>query len=164
MDDHSEDLLSAIETLRRDLRSDPEIRIRNGALCSSVEKFGAYKPFPNRRFLAGTEQWVIIYLEVGDYMSRQNDGTWQTDLSQRVRIIRDHDGMEVWDSQWQSTVDRSRAKRTDFHTVYKVLIPKALGVGKFVMKVQVRDEQTGAEDETTLDFNLVADPSKVDRW
>jgi hypothetical protein len=39
-----------------------------------------------------------------------------------------------------------------------ITLPKALSVGKYTLKVRLRDEKSGAETEGSLPFEMVADP------
>ncbi len=101
-----------------------------------------------------------MYVEIDDFTSEPNEkGEWVTELSQQITIYADRDGIPVWRSgDMQTAVDRSQKKRNDFFLLQIITLPKALSVGKYHMKVQVRDEKSGAEAEDAIEFEMVADP------
>ncbi|MCH7765653.1 MAG: hypothetical protein IH916_03770 [Acidobacteria bacterium] len=130
------------------------------SMCYRVEGFGKYEQFDHYHFLAHTEQQVIVYVEIGEFTSEPNEkGEWITELSQQITIYADRDGIPVWRSgDMQSAIDRSQKQRNDFFLLQIITLPKALSVGKYHMKVRVRDEKSGAEAEEAIEFEMVADP------
>lgn len=155
-------MLEAVTMLREKLTG--SLAIPTAALCYRVDGFGIYDPFPKSSFLADSEQQVIVYLEIDDFTSELNpQGKWKTELSQLLTIYSD-DGLIVWGGRdWEMAVDVSQQKRTDFFTIQVVTFPDALGVGIYTLKIRIRDEHSGAEAETALPFELVADPALATR-
>ena len=47
--------------------------------------------------------------------------------------------------------------RRDFFTTQLIALPPALSVGKYHLKIRVRDEHSGAEAEDSVPFQMVAD-------
>jgi hypothetical protein len=150
---------AAVESLRARLKVEPELQLANAALASSVEGFGKMRVFEPAKFLAHSEQKVIVYVEVDKFASEANEqGEYVTELAQQLVIYSDRDGIPVWQEDWQTAVDRTRAKRQDFFMRQIVTLPKALSVGPYHMKVRVRDRKSGAEAEASIPFEMVADP------
>jgi len=57
--------------------------------------------------------------------------------------------------------DRSRTRRRDFYIVQRIDLPANLSVGKYNLKVAVRDRHApgGAEAEAVVPIQIVADAS-----
>ena len=152
-------LLSAVTHLRETIDRTPPLTIATAALCTVVRGFGDYEPFQKYAFVAHTEQRAIIYLEMEHFTSELNSqGEWITELSQEVTIYSDRDGIPVWSEVWQKAVDKSRNQRQDFFTVQIITLPRALSVGKYQLKIRMRDEKSGALAEESIPFEMVADP------
>jgi len=149
----------AANTLHDSLIQKPELQLSTTALCTRVGGFGDFTPFSKNSFLAHSEQKTIVYLEIGDFTSQPNDkGEYVTELSQQLIVYSDRDGIPVWTEDWQSAVDVTKNQRQDFFTVQVITLPKALSVGKYTLKIRVRDEKSGAETEGSIPFEMVADP------
>ena len=150
---------AAANTLHDSLTQKPELQLSTTALCTRVGGFGDFTPFSKNSFLAHSDQKTIVYLEIGDFTSQPNDkGEFVTELSQQLIIYSDRDGIPVWTEDWQSAVDVTKNQRQDFFTVQVITLPKALSVGKYTLKIRVRDEKSGAETEGAIPFEMVADP------
>ncbi len=158
--DVEEAITRGIAELRDAVTKEPQLQFPTLALCYKVDGFGKYKQFDHYRYLAHSEQRVIVYVEIEDFDSELNEnGEWVTQLAQQVTIYSDRDGIPVWRSgDMQVATDRSRKKRNDFFLLQIITIPKALSVGQYHMKVHVRDELSGAEAEDAIEFEMVADP------
>ena len=159
----NEELESAVAKaaggLRDSLVKPPQLSLPKAILCTRVGGFGDYSPFERNSFLAASQQKVIVYLEIDEFVSELNaSNEYVTELAQQLTIYSDRDGIPVWKEDWQTAVDMSRNKRQDFFTVQMITFPQALSVGKYQLKVRVRDEKSGAEAETSIPFEMVADP------
>lgn len=160
--DTEEAIVEAVAKLRETLVNPPALALPTAALCTRVNGFGDYTTFEKYTFLAQSQQKAIVYLEIGEFTSVMNDkGEYVTKLAQQLTIYADRDGIPVWKEDWQTAVDTTRNQRQDFFTVQVITLPKALTVGKYQLKVRVRDEQSQAEAETSIPFELVADPRLV---
>ena len=149
----------SIAELRRSITREPQLTIPAAHLCTVVDGFADYQKFPKYSFLAMSGQQAVVYTEVGSYMSELDDsGEYVTRLSQKLTIYSERDGIPVWSEDWFSTVDRVTTKRRDFFLTQVMTIPQSLGVGRYNLKIQLRDETTGAETETAIAFDMVADP------
>ncbi|HRP62131.1 MAG TPA: hypothetical protein PK400_02435 [Phycisphaerales bacterium] len=154
-----ETLREAVDLLRAALHTEPRLMLDTVALCTRVGGFGDYDPFNKYAFLAHSEQKAIVYLEIANFTSELNaKNEWVTELSQQITIYSDRDGIPVWREDWQTAVDVTKNRRNDFFVVQIITLPKALSVGKYQLKVRVRDEKSKAEAEGTIHFELVADP------
>lgn len=154
-----ETLREAVDLLRAALHTEPRLMLDTVALCTRVGGFGDYDPFNKYAFLAHSEQKAIVYLEIANFTSELNPkNEWVTELSQQITIYSDRDGIPVWREDWQTAVDVTKNRRNDFFVVQIITLPKALGVGKYQLKVRVRDEKSKAEAEGAIHFELVADP------
>jgi len=152
-------LLHALDELRAALSTQPQLYVETLALCTRVGGFGDYDPFNRYSFLAHSEQQAVLYLEIAGFTSDLNQQSqWVTELSLQLMIYADRDGIPVWREDWQTAVDVSRNKRQDFFMVQILTLPKALSVGRYHLKVRVRDEKSGAEAEGSIPFEMVADP------
>ena len=152
-------IVEAVAKLREALVNQPALRLPAAVLCTRVGGFGDYTPFEKYVFLAQSQQKAILYLEIADFISELNGkGEHVTQIAQQLTIYSDSDGIPVWKEDWQTAVDVTKVKRQDFFTVQVITLPKALSVGKFHLKVRVRDEKSQAEAETSIPFEMVADP------
>lgn len=154
---------TATTELQRRLKQTPDLEMPTLALCTRVGGFGDFDEWmilndmDQYSFIAHTKQPVIIYLEMEGFTSNLNDkDLWETVTSQHLTIYSDRDGIPVWKEDWQSASDQSRKRRRDYFTVQKFDLPRGLSVGRYQLKVRVRDEKTGAETEQNIPFTMTA--------
>lgn len=158
-EDRRQAILGSVTQLAQTLDQRPPLAISSASLCTRVRGFGDYDEFDKASFLAQAQQRLIVYVELDNFTSALNDQQqWVTELAQELVIYSDRDGIPVWSESWQSVVDVTRNKRQDFFTVQLVTLPAALSVGKYYLKVRMRDEATGAMAEKSIAFEMVADP------
>jgi hypothetical protein len=157
-------LVQEIEALHRALDRQPELVVAQASLCTRVGGFGDYDEFTRNAeghyaFLAHSEQQAVVYVEIEDFSSEANEqGQWVTELAQQLVVISERDGIPVWREDWQAGVDLSRKRREDFFIVQVITLPERLSVGRYNLKIRIRDDHSGAEAEATIDFEMVADP------
>ncbi len=160
-----EALPGAVAELHRSLTKEPQLHLNHAALTSRVSGFGAYDEFKTNdagryAFLAHSSQQAVVYMEIEDFTSELNaNAEWVTELSQQLVIFSDRDGIPVWRQPWQPVVDVTKNRRHDFYIVQVVTFPEQLSVGRYQLKISVRDEKSKAEAEASLEFEMVADPS-----
>jgi hypothetical protein len=153
-----EAIVNAVLELQKSLVQEPELKLPAAAMCWRVGGFGDYQPFERNAFLAHSEQQVILYLEIDGFTSELNKmNQWLTEISQQLEIINDSDGIPVWSEPWQKAVDVTSHQRRDFFTTQIITLPKPLSVGRYHLKIRVRDERSGAEAEESITFEMVAD-------
>ncbi len=156
-------MTTATNELQQRLKLTPDLELPTLALCTRVRGFGDFDEWTVRNdqdqysFIAHSAQPVIIYLEMEGFTSDlNNDDLWETVTSQHLTIYSDRDGIPVWKEDWQSASDHSRKQRRDYFTVQKFTLPRGLSVGRYQLKVRVRDEKTGAETEQNIPFTMTA--------
>ena len=143
-----------LETAMR-LRSQADLSIRKLALCERVIAFGNYKPM-KPRFVAGRKNEALVYCELGNVSSRQNDnGEWESTLGQEA-VLYTADGQPIWSNPRRSVPDRSRSRRQDFFVIQQITLPPNLGIGRYILKVTVYDEQVKRLAEANVDVDIVA--------
>jgi hypothetical protein len=137
------------------VRSEAELTIPTIAICSRVQGFGVYDPMPTT-LRAGVDNPVIIYCEVGNFASQQDDkGMWETRLSQEAVLYTDT-GYPAWRDKSVMPPDMSRNRRHDFFVVKKVTLPRTLNVGRYNLKVSIFDEQVKRIAENSVPIELIA--------
>jgi hypothetical protein len=141
------------------LRSEAELSIPTIALCTRVDSFAVYKPMSAPRFPAGADNQVIVYCEVANFTSVQNnDKIWETRLTQEMTLYTET-GMAVWPekSDSQLFVDLARNRRHDFFIPRKVRLPADLTIGRYLLKVTITDPQSNRLAEATTPIEIVAE-------
>jgi len=135
------------------------LRITDARLCTRVNGFGDYVELGVNAFLAGRPSPVIVYTQVDRFASRASAGGRQTvELSQELNIYHDADGAHCWKRPAQTISESTRSKRRDFYLTNAIELPPTLTIGKYRLKVTMRDLTGSAVAETTIPFSIVADP------
>lgn len=143
------------------------LALGNVALCTRVESFGRYSTYPTNRFIAGRASAAILYVEVGNFAqvplgNASLDGSgegYAVELAQQARLFHD-DGTLQWKYSSATIRDTSRTRRRDFFVVQRIELPANLSIGKYTLKVTVRDMGSGGmEAEATVPIQIVADPT-----
>lgn len=144
------------------------------SLCSRVDGFGRYTPLGARgraagdpmRFLAGRVQPAIVYCEL-DHFTQSEDGEregYTSEFTTRIELFHD-DGSRQWRADEATIRDHTLTRRRDLYLVQRIDLPANLSVGKYNLKVTVRDRlaagNTGAECETIVPVEIVADARLV---
>jgi hypothetical protein len=152
---------ATIEALVAALGGGPKLAIPRTELCTKVERFGQFAPIASRKFLARSNARFIVYSELDGFSSALEGGRFVTRLASRVSIETDRDGVEVWrrSPEWTAVVDASEVRRDEFFVAEIVPLNEYLSVGSYRLKVELRDEATGATATSTVPFHIVADPS-----
>jgi hypothetical protein len=140
----------------------PAVRIERLVLCRRVEGFGRYTPLSSMRFLAGRPAQAVIYTEVqgfADQPSSKTAGEVSTELGQTVELWLDADGTKQLAIPEQVVRESTRTRRRDYFLVQRLILPPTLSVGRYNLKVRVRDVVTGTEAERGIAIEIVADSS-----
>ena len=135
------------------------------ALCQRVESYGRFTPFAANRFLAGRPIAMIVYTEVENFAQTPSgatsDETYTVEMGQELDLYLDNGGMLQWRQPELVVRDVSKSKRRDYYLVQRIELPANLSVGKYNLKVIVRDKSAaggrGAEAETNIPIQIVAD-------
>lgn len=144
------------------------LRIARAALCSRVETFGKFTTLPNDAFVAGRPIRAIVYSELDGFSTRaasENDRPMRgvplseqvsVDLQQSLALFQDSTGLQVWTRPPQTVVETSRNKRRDFYLIQQIELPRTLGIGRYNLKITVKDRNSGAESESILPITITA--------
>lgn len=164
-----------VEGVLSTLREAAAVRIARTALCTRVEGFGQYQPFPEYTFLAGRATRMIVYTEIENFSHRAahsgdpgantlaGSDLLAVELSQELRLWHDADGSMQWRMPEQPIVEVGRHKRRDFFLVQQIELPPTLSVGKYNLKITIRDKVSGGVDERSIPIKIVADPGVIGR-
>jgi hypothetical protein len=151
----------------------PQLKIGRALLCTRVQGFGRYDPYDTNTFIARRPIRAIVYIELDGFLSRPARGVDPVDssmslsdqvsveLSQSLTLFHDPSGLQAWHRPAKSVVDTSRNKRRDFYLIQQIELPDTLSVGKYNLKVTVKDVTSGSEAEAVLPISVVADASAV---
>jgi hypothetical protein len=141
------------------LRAESDLSLPTLTLCRKVEGFGVYDPIEPARFSAGKEHPAIIYCEVANFSSQQNDKKmWSTKISEE-EVLYTESGLPIWPAKpaQRTIADQSRNRRHDFFIVKLIRLPATLSVGRYLLKVTVVDQQTNRMAEGTIPIDIVAE-------
>jgi hypothetical protein len=138
------------------LSTQADLSIPTLTLCTKVEGFGRYDAIEPAHFVAQKEQQAIVYLELENFSSKQNDAKmWQTDVTQEA-VLYTEDGLQVWADKTQRIQDLCRNRRHDFFLRTLVKFPGNLTVGRYMLKVTIVDQQANHVAEASLPIQMVA--------
>lgn len=149
------------------------LKIPRAALCSRVSGFGHFDAFPTTTFIAGRPIRAIVYVEVDGFAARparEGDPVQQgvplaeqlsVDLAQSLTLYQDPSGLLSWHRPARPVIETSRNKRRDFYIIQQIELPPTLSIGRYNLKVMVRDRTTGGESEAILPIQIVGDRSAV---
>jgi hypothetical protein len=137
------------------LSSQSDLTIPTIALCRRVSGFGTYDPM-DARFVAGNKVEAIVYCEVGNVASQQNqEGVWESRLTQEA-VLYTEGGQRVWSNPPRAIVDKSRNRRHDFCVAQMLTLPGNLSINRYILKVTVKDEQAKRMAEAAMPIQIVA--------
>ena len=125
-------------------------------LCTRVDNFGLYTPLPRNVFIAGRTTPVIVYSEIDHFHPQPiAGGKYEVRLSQEITLYEDG-GLDVWHEAPAAIIDQSRNQRRDFYIVQQITLPANLTVGRYQLKITLRDEYGGTRAERTLPLEIIA--------
>lgn len=155
------EVAAVLDRIRRELDSRAGLRILRAELCTRVTGFGQYETFPANRFIAGRAQPVIVYAEVDRFGHRESTGPdgrprYEIELSQRLELYHVADNLNTWNraAEMDKTVSRNLVR--DYYLINQVTLPANLSIGKYHLKVVMRDLITGNMAETIIPIEIVA--------
>ncbi len=137
------------------------LTIKRAALCTSVQGYGRYETFPSYRFIAGRAQEVIVYTELERFAQRETTGPdglprYETSLSQRLELYHVADDLNTWNRAAESVNDETRNRLRDYYLINQVRLPGNLGVGRYHLKIVMRDLISDKVAETIIPIEIVA--------
>lgn len=154
----------------------PMLSLGTVALCRKVEAFGRFSAYPGSTFVAARKVPMIVYTEVENYaQARESElpsigatqkttgDRWALELSQEIHLY-SSDGTLCWSVREQSHRDTSQSKRRDFFLVQRIDLPSTLTIGRYTLKVIVRDKAAAVVvsagepvAEVNIPISIVAD-------
>lgn len=151
----------ALERVKRDLDRASGIRVARALLCTRVDGFGKYEPFASNEFVAGTAQEVIVYVEVDRFGHREimgNDGQprFEVEMSQRLELYHVADDLNTWNRAAEVDRSVSRNRVRDYYLINKITLPRNLGVGRYHLKVVMRDLVDEKVAEAIIPIRMLA--------
>ncbi len=151
----------ALDRVKRDLDRASGIRVARALLCTRVDGFGKYEPFASNEFVAGVAQEVIVYVEVDRFGHREltgNDGQprYEVEMSQRLELYHVADDLNTWNRRAEVDRSVSRNRVRDYYLINKITLPKNLGVGRYHLKVVMRDLIDEKVGEAIIPIRMVA--------
>lgn len=138
------ELASELDSMRIQLAEWSGVVITRAALCTRVEGYGRFETFPSYRFLAGIEHEIIVYTELENFTQRESIGPdglprFNIELSQRLELYHVADDLNTWNRSADTVRDESRNRLRDYYLTNRVWLPPTLGVGRYHLKVVMRD-------------------------
>jgi hypothetical protein len=162
------EVAAVLDRIRRELDSRAGLRILRAELCTRVNGFGQYETFPANRFIAGRAQPVIVYAEVDRFGHRESIGPdgrprYEIELSQRLELYHVADNLNTWNraAEMDKTISRNLVR--DYYLINQVTLPANLSIGKYHLKVVMRDLITGNMAETIIPIEIVAGSTPAGR-
>ncbi|MBO6514519.1 MAG: hypothetical protein JJ974_11190 [Phycisphaerales bacterium] len=139
-----EEVGDLLTRLKDDLDRASGIRVARAVLCTRVDGFGRYEPFASNEFIAGRAQEVIVYVEVDRFAQRELTGTdgqprYEVEMSQRLELYHVADDLNTWNRAAEVDRSVSRNRVRDYYLINKITLPANLGVGRYHLKVVMRD-------------------------
>jgi len=155
------ELASRLEGIQRQLAAWSGLSIRNAALCTRVDGFGRYTTFPSYRFIAGQEHEIIVYTELEHFAQEESTGPdgrarYGIELSQRLELYHVADDLNTWNRAAERVRDESRNQLRDYYLTNRVWLPGNLGVGRYHLKIVMRDLLSDKVAETIVPIEIVA--------
>lgn len=155
-----DDVSDALVRVKEDLDRASGIRVTRALLCTRVDGFGSYEPFASNEFVAGQAQEVIVYVEVDRFGHREltgNDGLprFEVEMSQRLELYHVADDLNTWNRAAEVDRSVSRNKVRDYYLINKITLPKNLGVGRYHLKVVMRDLVDERVSEKIIPIRMV---------
>jgi hypothetical protein len=139
------------------VRTQAELSVPVVALCTKVDGYGKYEPINPPQFTAGRVNPVIVYCEIANFASQQNDQQlWETKLRQEVTLYTET-GMPVWHEKSREVNDQCRNRRHDFFLYDVVKLPANLSVGRYILKITIQDQTANRVREATVPVEMVAE-------
>lgn len=151
---------SELEAIQAKLDAWAGVTIKKAALCTRVDGYGWYETFPSYRFVAGRAQPVIVYVELERFAQREFVGPdgqarYETKLSQRLELYHVADDLNTWNRQAETVTGETRNRLRDYYLTNKVTLPANLGVGRYHLKVVMRDFIGERVAETIIPIEIV---------
>ncbi|MCA9310495.1 MAG: hypothetical protein KDA21_04765 [Phycisphaerales bacterium] len=169
------ELIELVGRAAEDLGELTDLRIRRAMLCKRVETIGRYDELDRYgdtyKLLAGEPRGhrAIVYVEplhfTNKEASRKGQAGYSVEIEQDLLLYRlDEDAdMLAWQLLDQNVSEFSTVRRHDFFLTCVISLPPTLSVGKYRLKVVLRDRHTGAVAEETISLEMVGNAAALQR-
>ena len=151
----------------------------NALLASRVTGFGRYVPLASRPghgtfvFQSARSNRAIVYIEIENFgyravkeadPDRMPGDQWAVDLSTEIRLLDAFDGMLQMKEAERSVIETGRNKRKDFYLVQEIELPPTLTIGRYNLKVVLRDRSgvDAVRTEAIIPIQIVADLTVIE--
>jgi hypothetical protein len=125
-------------------------------LCSAIKGFRNYQVYPDNRFKPG--QTILIYVEPRDFMLKNEGQKYTLHLRYNWELF-DKDGCKLKITKWEeaSSQDKEDLKEfsgpiTEFHQNFALPLPKNIAMGKYTLRVTVKDIHSGKLAERSIEI------------
>jgi len=171
----------AVAGLTHAMGGSQSLAIPNALLCTKVDGYGIYTEL--RKFggtyklLAGRKQKLIVYTEVDNFAHRREvrDGAegYNVELTQDLRLSFSGGSEDVlaWRKSDERINDFSANRRRDFFVVQIIELPDTLTIGRYNLKVVLRDTSMDTDSaggvpagriaQAVIPIEIVADASAL---
>lgn len=149
-----------LEQVKHQIDAWAGLSIKRAALCTRVDGYGRYETFPSYRFAAGQAHEVIVYTELDRFTQRESIGPdgqtrYGIELSQRLELYHAADDLNTWNRAAETVRDESRNRLRDYYLTNRVFLPANLGVGRYHLKIVMRDLIGEKVAETIIPIEIV---------
>lgn len=163
-------IAQAMEQAAFDLAAVLPIRIHHAALATDIHGFASYRPFDTNRFLAGRVNRMLVYTEPAQFQTRPaaepqsagdaaaHPGAQEVVLGLELRLFNEAGSMLAWRRPEERVVIRSDRPRREIYLGTLVELPATLTVGRYQLKIILKDHADGSMDERVIPIEIVADP------
>ncbi len=154
-------LSAGLEEIQAGLHAWTGMVVTKSALCTRVDGFGRYETFDTYRFVAGRAQPAIVYVELERFGQREFVGPdgqprYETKLSQRLELYHVADDLNTWNRAAETVTDVTRNHLRDYYLINQITLPANLGVGRYHLKVVMRDLVSEKVAESIIPIEIVA--------
>jgi len=154
-------LSAGLEEIQAGLHAWTGMVVTKSVLCTRVDGFGRYETFDTYRFVAGRAQPAIVYVELERFGQREFVGPdgqqrYETKLSQRLELYHVADDLNTWNRAAETVTDVTRNHLRDYYLINQITLPANLGVGRYHLKVVMRDLVSDKVAESIIPIEIVA--------
>ena len=147
--------------IQRNLNATAGLAINDAKLCVSVSGYGQYEQFASNTFVAGRTHRAIVYVEMDRFTQREMTGPdgqarFEVKLSQRLELYHIADDLNTWNRKAETDTTISRNRLRDYYLINQITLPPNLGVGRYNLKVVMRDLIANQVVEAIIPIEIVA--------
>lgn len=130
--------------------------VGNLRFCREVAGFGDTKPLPAELISRG--RYLLLYAEVYNFSCQEEHGRFVSSFASEL-FVETPTGDLVHRIPFPDIVDHCETRRHDFFCHYTFALPETISPGKYVLRLKIKDMDSGETAERTMDF-LVATPAQ----